>query len=745
MFGLVNDVTSLDVAASFTKTDEKDQTLNFKVVGFDAAWTAQVETEGQKFKDVKAKLTALTVDATNIADLTNGWATLTKLASLTITGGAKTVTAATALALTDDVKKSLTTLDIAATGIKSGLDFAVSGDIWKKLTALTLPSVYEEIGANSFQATNLASLAVPASVKSIGAEAFKGAAALATIDLSGTKVTKIEASTFEGAKKLASATFPVGLTEIGASAFKSCEALAAIDITAKVTTLGDNVFDGCKALASVSGMAEVTTIPIYAFRGCEKLASFAAPAKLAAINGSAFTGCKALTTVTFAGDKLTAIYGYAFAGCEALATIDLSAQKIATLGGNIFKDAKALTAVDLSKATITTIDATTFSGCAKLATVKVPKTLTSLPAGVFAGTVLTSLDLSETGITLLEDIFQGTDKKPYATLTSITLPKVLEGIDDLGAKDGVFAYCTGLEEITLPGSLIYDVPDFAFYFATSLKTVTYQPDTQSGESVVEIGEKAFIGCTPFVLISANADYRATWPDVPFNATFGDDADLKVTTVADKGTSGMFFGKLCPQVDVIISKEDLGDVKLYSVYIDEDVAYFQNLRVGGGYYRIEAGEHVIIKSKAATTIEFTPVMAGSTLMGDDIEEANNFKDVTVSDFQANDLSIWYARMGWTPKYLYLLTNSASNGGFGFTFFKGTNMKKGNFFISTDAAPAAGRLQTVWLDEDGNVESDATAIQKIEAATEDGAIYNLQGVRVNAAKKGLYIQNGKKYIK
>ena len=52
---------------------------------------------------------------------------------------------------------------------------------------------------------------------------------------------------------------------------------------------------------------------------------------------------------------------------------------------------------------------------------------------------------------------------------------------------------------------------------------------------------------------------------------------------------------------------------------------------------------------------------------------------------------------------------------------------------------------WLDEDGFVEDETTAIQSIESVdASNDAIYNLQGVRVNATKKGLYIQNGKKYI-
>jgi len=52
--------------------------------------------------------------------------------------------------------------------------------------------------------------------------------------------------------------------------------------------------------------------------------------------------------------------------------------------------------------------------------------------------------------------------------------------------------------------------------------------------------------------------------------------------------------------------------------------------------------------------------------------------------------------------------------------------------------------VWLDE-----AQATAIfgvkeLKAKANAENGAIYNLQGVRVNNASKGLYIMNGKKYV-
>ena len=43
------------------------------------------------------------------------------------------------------------------------------------------------------------------------------------------------------------------------------------------------------------------------------------------------------------------------------------------------------------------------------------------------------------------------------------------------------------------------------------------------------------------------------------------------------------------------------------------------------------------------------------------------------------------------------------------------------------------------------SGATAVSELKAAETDGVIYNLNGVRVAKAQKGIYIQNGKKIVK
>ena len=62
----------------------------------------------------------------------------------------------------------------------------------------------------------------------------------------------------------------------------------------------------------------------------------------------------------------------------------------------------------------------------------------------------------------------------------------------------------------------------------------------------------------------------------------------------------------------------------------------------------------------------------------------------------------------------------------------------------AEDATSNARIVWLDD-----AQATAIFGVKelnakANAENGAIYNLQGVRVNTPSKGLYIMNGKKYV-
>ena len=104
---------------------------------------------------------------------------------------------------------------------------------------------------------------------------------------------------------------------------------------------------------------------------------------------------------------------------------------------------------------------------------------------------------------------------------------------------------------------------------------------------------------------------------------------------------------------------------------------------------------------------------------------------------------------TANNVYLLTNPANFGGVKAVAIDYENyttpfINKENFYaLGKKYAAAPARMIINWIDE-----GEATAIYAVKTGkvvgAENDAIYNLQGVRVNNVKKGIYIQNGKKII-
>jgi len=767
---------AVTVPSTITVTiDDEDKAYN--VVSIADGWESAVITkpEGQ---DLSKVIETLSIDITNFgnvledADIDD----FEKLAKLTIVDETTKAADAKTKAL-PIIPKTVASLDIEKTWITALYKNAFMNS--KVLKEIVLPAALETINEGAFQncAVLEGIIAIPATVKTIGIAAFEGATK-ADIDLS--KAAALETIADRAFQKsgitAANLNASVKLVSIGDNAFNGCEKLAklqmsglskgklekigikafygtaitAANIPATVKTIRVAAFANCKSLTQVSAMAGLEAIPNYMFQDCEKLAAVSINEAATSIGDGAFEGCKKLAKVTIKTNEktgksaLTKLGVRAFKGCEALTSIDLSATEITTINGN---------------------DNAQFIGCKALKEIKVPATLTTIGAQAFGDCLIEDLDLSETKIKELTAIFRyskdtyPTAKEPYASLKSIKLPEVLETILDYStaANAGVFQYCTGLTEITIPEK-VTSIPSLAFQYCTALKKVTMSDGNVAAKAFwycdkletfnyldtditdkYAVDDKAFLGCTPFINFVTTGTYQKVHPTAPTNTKYGTSANAKMKTVAEATGGSKAYGYFWNQegVDVVVPKAD--DLKLFSVYVDEGTAYFQALRTYGGKYIIASDDKVIIKTDAPKEIEYTTQPASSpkrsSVLVDEIVALK--ADQALADFQST------LKAG---EYVYRLTNNASTGGFGFTFFTGTTMKAGQFFIISTKKPAgAARLQTVWLDEDGNVEGDATGIQQVDAAqAQDGAIYNLQGVRVNAVKKGLYIQNGKKFI-
>ena len=108
--------------------------------------------------------------------------------------------------------------------------------------------------------------------------------------------------------------------------------------------------------------------------------------------------------------------------------------------------------------------------------------------GVTVGSGKT-LDVSAGTLTLRDDQISG-DKIQGGTIDSVTLSGVagLTASAYLDIGDHAFVFCNGLEELTLPGSII-TLGEGVFANCKSLKSILLP------ESVTSLGDRAFTGCS----------------------------------------------------------------------------------------------------------------------------------------------------------------------------------------------------------------------------------------------------------
>ncbi|MBQ2879273.1 MAG: leucine-rich repeat domain-containing protein, partial [Anaerotignum sp.] len=134
------------------------------------------------------------------------------------------------------------------------------------------------IGAGAFYYyEELESVTLPASVKMIGTQAFRGC------------------------YNLKSVTMSEGLESIGQYAFISCNDLKSIDLPKSLREIGTGAFKYCYALERIAIPDGVTEIRPEVFQFCRELKEVALPKSIQSIDRYAFYGCDALTDVYYAG------------------------------------------------------------------------------------------------------------------------------------------------------------------------------------------------------------------------------------------------------------------------------------------------------------------------------------------------------------------------------------------------------------------------------------------------------------
>lgn len=371
--------------------------------------------------------------------------------------------------------------------------------------AYSIPETVTVIGAGAFAANQgagiykLASVTLPASVRTIEEGAFAGFGKVVVDAANETYASTADGALFDKAQTtlyhvpntVTTYTVPESVRSIAYRAFYGCSALTSVTSTA--TDIADEAFVNCPKLAKITfggeppalhgegvfgtckagaypalltgkwaavldgdGMWAGLKMTAYKPTGVAGLLEYDTGSEDPIVTGIASSASGALVIPS----GVTAIRPGAFDGATRLTAITVPGSVEAIQGGT-FRDLSGLTTVTFQEG-VEAIEAEAFSGCTKLTKIVIPASCTSIADGAFetCGNVVFEVaagnpayKTDEAGALLTLD---GTKLVAAPGVASYDVP---DGVMQIA--DYAFAGRPALTRVSLPASL-QEVPDFAF-------------------------------------------------------------------------------------------------------------------------------------------------------------------------------------------------------------------------------------------------------------------------------------------
>ncbi len=226
-----------------------------------------------------------------------------------------------------------------------------------------------------------------------------------------------------------------------------------------MTVMPDDMFNGRGALGKIVLPDSLQTIGGYAFYGCTSLDNIILPASLKTIGNNAFYNCGRLTEVVVP-EGVTGIGTYAFYNCSSLGRLSLPS-------------------------TLSVVESYLASGCRNLRTLELPNGISEIKSSAFHNA---------------------------SSLTEVRLPSTLTRLEN-----SAFGYCTGLTRIELPENLSYcDMPFNGCENLTEMTCLSLIPP-MLGSDINPLGYlNSMDGRTLYVPSLAVTDYKLTvgWDEFP---------------------------------------------------------------------------------------------------------------------------------------------------------------------------------------------------------------------------------------
>lgn len=394
-------------------------------------------------------------------------------------------------------------LTISGTGAMADYN-EYAGTPWSGAKSVIIKNGVTSIGNCAFYGSNITSVTIPSSVKTIGEYAFYACKKLTTVKFSK-GLESIGFWAFVKCTNLKSIVLPEGLKNIAHSAFEGCSNLKSIAIPDSVITLYSTSFrntayyndannwvngilylDDCLLTADegLTGNCKIKegtrVIAGDAFYWCgESVTSITIPDSMEVIGEWAFRYCSAIESITIP-DSVTNLLRGAFSGCENLKSIVLS-NNLKTIEMQLFDGCQSLASIEIPDS-VTSIDSYIFSDCVNLKSITIPDSVTRIGDW--------SYDFRDT------PYYKNADNWENETLyignhIIKTKDTIIGGYDvkpgTITIADNAFVNCEKLVTVTIPGS-VKTIGASAFENCKNLVSVNIS------EGVTTICDEAFLQC-----------------------------------------------------------------------------------------------------------------------------------------------------------------------------------------------------------------------------------------------------------